>query len=208
MRKISKSNEPDKLTNWKRKNKKSRYADLDKNSKGIEARKAINQQNIIDQLGLCAYCCKRITEENSVNEHLIPRNKDHCLELDFENIVASCDTPKQCDKAHKSQRLALTPLMFECETELKFFLSGKVEGKTDRANEIITILNLNNRILQNTRKQFIYNLLITQPEDLLNLKDNEELNSLITGFQTPKDDLLFPFSPVLINFLQSHLTTA
>ncbi|NOQ36633.1 MAG: TIGR02646 family protein [Methylococcaceae bacterium] len=211
MRKISKSNEPDELTKWKRKNKNARYNDLEKSTEGIEARQEINQKNITDQLGLCGYCCKRISDSNSMNEHIIPRSVNHSTELDFNNIIASCNTKKQCDKAHDSQYLPLTPLMDECETELKFFLSGKVEGKTKRANEAIRVLNLNNRILQKTRKQFIYNLLITEgmpPEDLLDLQDNELLNLLITGFKNPKGDFLDPFSPIIINILQSYLSPA
>jgi hypothetical protein len=35
--------------------------------------------------------------------------------------------------AHGSQPLPLTPLMPECETELRFKFSGRVEGLTERA---------------------------------------------------------------------------
>lgn len=137
MRKISKTEEPPELVQWKRKNPKlHRYDDLNRNksNEGKIARQKINERNIEDQFGLCAYCCKRIDESNSMNEHLVPRSKNHQKELDFNNIVASCDTKNQCDKAHDNQDLPLTPLMAECEIELQFFLSGDVKGKTDRAS--------------------------------------------------------------------------
>jgi uncharacterized protein (TIGR02646 family) len=135
MRKINKSEEPPELTQWKRKNPKlHRYEDLYKSEEGKAASAKIKEKNIAEQFGLCAYCCKRIDESNSMNEHLIPRDKDHKKELDFTNIVASCTTRNQCDDAHKSQNLPLTPLMAECEIELQFFLSGDVKGKTDRAS--------------------------------------------------------------------------
>ncbi len=57
-------------------------------------------------------------------------------------IVASCNTPNQCGDAHKSQHLPLTPLMTECETELRFKISGRVEGLSDRAADTIRVLNL------------------------------------------------------------------
>lgn len=210
MRKISKSNEPTELTAWKRKNRNARYTDLQNDKEGIAARQAINQQNIKDQFGLCAYCCKRINEDNSVNEHLVPRDKNHRLELDFNNIVASCNSAKQCDDAHGNQLLPLTPLMVECEAELQFLLSGIVEGKTDRANRIIEILNLNNNSLTQSRKQYIYGLLLTEglpPEELLDIKDKELLAMLINVFQNTESNQLQPFSPVIVNILKSYLNT-
>ena len=210
MRKISKSNEPHELTSWKRKNPHARYDDLDKDSEGKSARQVINKQNIKDQFGLCAYCCKRIDESNSMNEHIEPRSKNHQKELDFFNIVASCTTRKQCDAAHDNQDLPLTPLMAECETELQFFLSGDVKGKTERAKIIIDVLQLqNNKSLKESRKRAIDAMLYTQgvpPNDFPLLEDDDLLNIMIEDLKQPKNTLLEPFSPVLINILQ-HLHT-
>lgn len=208
MRKINKSYEPVELTNWKRKNPHARYADLQNDAEGIAARQAINRQNIADQYGLCAYCCKRINENNSLNEHLVPRDKDHLKELDFNNIVASCNTSKQCDDAHKSQFLPLTPLMPECEEELKFCLSGKVEGKTDRANSSIKILNLNNNSLRQIRKQLIEVLIFTQgyeDSSKLTIEKDEVLSLFIEELQQPQENRLEPFSPALTNILRNYL---
>lgn len=213
MRKISKSEEPPELTLWKRTNSKlHRYNDLNKDEVGITARQAINKKNIKDQFGLCAYCCNRIDVNNSMNEHLIPRDKDHTKELDFSNIVASCTTKKQCDDAHKNQYLPLTPLMFECERELQFFLYGDVQGKTERAITTIQVLQLQeNKGLREKRKRAISDMLFEEnidPNDLMNIEDDDLLKELlsdpINNLTTPKAGLLEPFSPVLINVLQ-HL---
>jgi len=209
MRKISKSEEPLELAQWKRKNPKlHRYDDLDNSDDGKTARQKINERNIEDQLGLCAYCCKRIDVNNSMNEHLIPRDKDHTKELDFSNILASCTTKKQCDNAHKSQDLPLTPLMPECETELQFFLSGDVKGKTARATTTIEVLRLDNRSLKETRKQLIAEILICQgvpPDDLPFLEDDMLLSIMLEDLKQPKENLLEPFSPVLANILRQYL---
>lgn len=211
MRKISKSEEPPELTQWKRKNPKlDRYDDLDKTDEGKTARQKLNEQNIKDQFGLCAYCCKRIDASNSMNEHLEPRSKNHPKELDFSNIVASCMSRNQCDDAHKSQDLPLTPLMAECETELQFFLSGDVKGKTDRASIAIKVLQLDNKALKSIRKQAIDSMLFSQgmpPDDLINLENDELLTILFNDFKTPQAELLEPFSPVLLNVLQQYLNT-
>lgn len=210
MRKISKSEEPPELTQWKRKNPKlHRYDDLDSTDEGKTARQKINAQNIEDQFGLCAYCCKQIDANNSMNEHLIPRDKDHTKELDFSNIVASCITKKQCDDAHKNQNLPLTPLMDECETELQFFVSGEIKGKTDRAKITINVLQLqDNKGLKESRKRAIDAILYAQgipPDDLPLLEDDALINLVIEDLKQPKENLLEPFSPVLINVLQQYL---
>jgi uncharacterized protein (TIGR02646 family) len=209
MRKISKSEEPLELSLWKRKNPKlHRYDDLDKTTEGIAARQAINSQNIKDQFGLCAYCCKRIDENNGMNEHLIPRDKNHGKELDFANIVASCTTKKQCDDAHKSQDLPLTPLMPECEAELQFLLSGGVKGKTAKAATTIEVLQLDNQKLRQLRKQSIDSLLFglgVPPDNLPCLEDDDLLNLMLEDLKQPKTGLLEPFSPILINVLKQYL---
>jgi uncharacterized protein (TIGR02646 family) len=215
MRKISKSNEPLELSKWKRANPKlHRYDDLDKNPEGKAARQKINEQNIKDQFGLCAYCCKGIDENDSMNEHLIPRDKDHSKELDFSNIVASCTTKKQCDNAHKNQDLPLTPLMDECETELQFFTSGEVKGQTERAITTIEVLQLNHQKLIDTRKQIIDAVIFDPPgfrlneledEELLSIVESSELENIMADLKQPKAGLLEEFSPVLVNVLQQYL---
>ena len=205
MKRIVKSAEPDELSAWKRKHpKKHLYADLTH----VE-RQAINKANIQDQAGLCAYCCDRITEENSMNEHLLDRASDKKHQLDFHNIVASCTTPGQCDDAHKSQTLPLTPLMEECETELTYYLSGNVRGLTERAEQAIGILNLANAGLATKRKTLVEALIYEQGEspDQLNLLEEELLDILVGDLeQADPNGQLKPFSPVLVNILKKFTT--
>ncbi len=167
MRKITKGIEPKELTVWKRKNPKSQqYSDLSP----IE-RQAINQATRKEQFDLCAYCCDRINEKNSMNEHVEARGlpmKTRNRELDFDNIVASCTTIGRCDNAHQSQPLPLTPLMAECETELRFEKSGAVEGLTLRAIEAIRVLGLNTKAIREERKRIVDNLIF--PDDLNGLQ--------------------------------------
>lgn len=121
MRKIQKGNEPDSLKRWKRANQQQRYPDLPP-----AERREIREACIEEQYGLCAYCCHGITVDNAHNEHVEAQNTAPGRTLDFANIVASCNHSKQCGDAHKSQALPLTSLMSECETELKFYVSGRV----------------------------------------------------------------------------------
>ncbi|UYA62530.1 hypothetical protein NAL19_4529 [Pectobacterium sp. F1-1] len=209
MRKITKGAEPASLTVWKRTYPTGRYDDL-----SSAARQDIRDACTKEQFGLCAYCCKRISGDNNdtMNEHVQARNSAPQRSLDFTNIVASCTTPNQCDAAHGSQSFSLTPLIAECETELAFMISGRVTGTTLRAQETIQVLNLgdhedNNKKLVETRKQAINTILWTNgidPDE--GLEDDELLQLVISDLCTPRNGLLEPYAPVLVNILRGWLS--
>lgn len=202
MRKIDKTNEPKSLKNYKKKNPNGSYDNLVWN-----IRQDIRQSCLIEQCYLCAYCCKEITSENSMNEHIQPRHHFPNLSLDFNNIVASCTTKGQCDNAKESREIPLTPLMEECETELEFRYNGQVDGTTKKAKDTIEILKLNDDKLCNARKQIIDDLLlIIGLNNPIDLEDNDLLESIITDLNKPDDEnKMLPFSPILINIIKHHL---
>lgn len=207
MRTISKGAEPSSLTAWKRTNPHGRYNQLTE-----DIRRTIREHALAEQFYLCAYCCQRIQDIGAChNEHVEAQKLNPGRTLDFSNIVASCNTSNQCGDAHKSQHLPLTPLMMECETELRFKISGRVEGLSDRAIVTIQVLNLgdhekNNRALLEKRKQLSNVLLWTNginPEE--GLEDEELLEMLIGDLLQPQQGQLESFSPVVINILRSWL---
>jgi uncharacterized protein (TIGR02646 family) len=207
MRTISKGSEPNSLTAWKRANPHKQYTDLDANT-----RQDIRGQALQEQFHLCAYCCQRIQDIKAChNEHIEAQKLNPKRTLDFSNIVASCNTPNQCGEAHESQHLPLTPLMKECETELRFKISGRVEGLTDRSITTIQVLNLgdhekNNRALIEKRKQLSSALLWANGIDPNGgLEDEELLKMLIDDLSQPPQSPLEPFAPVVLNILQSWL---
>ncbi|MBO0350189.1 TIGR02646 family protein [Phormidium pseudopriestleyi FRX01] len=207
MRKINKGSEPPDLTKWKKQQPHGRYNQLTQ-----EIRQIIREDALKEQFYLCAYCCQRIEDVKSChNEHIEPQNLNLQRTLDFSNIVASCNTSNQCGMAHQSQPLPLTPLMAECETELEFKISGRVEGVSDRARTTIQVLNLgdsekNNRSLIEKRKQLCNVLLWTNGIDPgEDLEDEELLKMLIRDLSQLQDDKMEPFTPVVINILNNWL---
>jgi uncharacterized protein (TIGR02646 family) len=207
MRTIKKGSEPPSLSVWKRENPHGQYNQLTEN-----VRPTIRQQALEEQFYLCAYCCQRIEDITAChNEHVEAQSLNPQRTLDFTNIVASCNTKNQCGTAHKSQSLPLTPLMTECETELKFKISGRVEGLSDWAITSIKILNLgdnekNNRSPIEKRKQLSNILLFTNginPDE--ELEDEELLKMLIDELSEPQQNQLEPFAPVVINILRSWI---
>ncbi len=100
--------------------------------------------------------------------------------------------------------------MTECETELKFYLSGRVVGKTDRATESIKTLNLgdteeSNRGLIEKRKRMVDDLIFTGGLRPDALEDEELLGILLEDMLTPQQGQLQPFSPVLVNVIRQIL---
>ncbi|MCT4500180.1 TIGR02646 family protein [Pseudomonas sivasensis] len=205
MRKITKGDEPAALTQWKRKHPTGSYLDL-----SAEERTRIRQACVEEQHGLCAYCCHEITSDSAHNEHVEARESAPHRSLDFSNIVASCNRSKQCGRAHAHKVLPLTSLMDECETELKFYLSGRVEGLSPRAVTSIQVLNLgdcreNNRALFGARKSILDALLYDSgmEGDDLEVADFDLLTLLKEELEQPDtNNRLKPFSPVLVNVIR------
>lgn len=207
MRKIDKQGviEPLSLKQFKRQNKQGNYSDLTP-----AIRQDIRQACTKEQFHLCAYCCKRISgnSRDTMNEHVEARNLAPNKDLDYTNIVASCTTPNQCDDAHGSQPLPLTPFDNECETDLAFKISGRVTGLTSDAQETIHVLNLNKQALVKQRQQLI--LAITLGEGINLEQDDPSNNSdiveiMIEMLQQPSDGKLEAFSPAIINALKGWL---
>lgn len=212
MRKIKKGGEPVSLSTFRKANPTKRYGDL-----SHTVRDDVRQQCAAEQYYLCAYCCQSITGTNAdtMNEHVIAQSVNNNRTLDFTNIVASCRTLRQCDASHENQEFELTPFMDECETELRFMYSGRVQGISERAKTTIRVLNLgdvetSNKALIERRKQLVSSLVwkyYGSPQEQLVLEDDTDLmRLLIEDLNNPEDGRLTPFSPVLINILREQLS--
>lgn len=172
---------PTEVQNWIKKNNPKEW--LDKNEYDIYV--ILREQLRQEQNGLCCYCCQKLDEQARV-EHIKSRDKYKKLTYDYGNLLLSCTTPKQCDNKKGNQDLPLTPLMQECDDELKINFAGELEAKTDRAKQAIEILNLNNRKLREKRRAkidmmkfaFDPNSILMPPVKVL---DKENLNAIIIG---------------------------
>lgn len=209
MRKINKRAEPANLTSWKRNNPSGHYGDLSR----VE-RQNIRKSCSVEQHYLCAYCCQRISGKNTdtINEHIKPQKRYRNLTLDYNNIVAVCHSPNQCGRSKDNQDIPITPLMSQCETDLRFKIDGSVEGRTDDANTTIDVLKLGRNRQQNggliaKRKGLIDSLIYAQSlcPNNIRCEDDELLEFFIDDLKTPKDGMLEPYSPILVNILQNFL---
>jgi uncharacterized protein (TIGR02646 family) len=209
MRRINKGGEPNSLTVFKVNNPTLGYSDLNNGNESI--RVDIRTSCIVEQFFLCAYCCNRITLDSSHNEHIVSQNSiiGRTLTLDFNNIVASCESKKNCGHKKANDIIALTPLMNECETEIIYQLNGKMRHTTPRAQSTINTLYLRNNALVNTRKQIIDLVLFEYVDDITNLilEDDYYLQLIIDEISQPDNQgKLEAFSPVIVNVLRQFIS--
>lgn len=200
MRKINKESEPQALLDWKRNHPHGRYKDVANTDISFAIRKACIQE----QYGLCAFCCVPIDTISSHNAHLQSQHHFPQKSLLWDNIVASCNNQDSCGKHQKEQDLPLSPLMEECEKELKFYINGKVKGLTQRAQEAIEILNLNNETLRRRRKQCINDFFLSEgyfpPREEPYSWDNEIWQAIMNDCRIPDENgRLLPFAPAIAN---------
>lgn len=210
MRKIDKINEPIALANFKNAHPTLKYLDLERGFQNI--RTEIRSSCIREQFFICAYCCDRINLTTCHNEHIIPQSSipGANLTLDYvNNIVASCQSTNHCGHKKDNNPIDLTPLMIECETEIVFQLNGKMTHSSQRAQNMVNVLNLRNKALERKRKQVIDIVLFDYVSNLndLSLEKNYYLEIIIEKLkETDADGKLEAFSPIIINVLRQFIS--
>lgn len=153
-----------------------------------EGYKILREQLRQEQYGLCCYCCQALVEKATI-EHLKNRDKHPKLTYEYDNLLLSCQTSNQCDNAKGNQNLDLTPLMIECDTEIKINLAGELETKSERAGQAIRVLNLNNSTLCEKRKRKIDMISFTfdpnSTQTPIDIMDKDTLSLILQSLDTP-----------------------
>ena len=148
--------EPDFWKEYKRKHPKDVYDDLQKSEEGCNVRNTLRSYLIKSQYGLCGYCCQKIDTNHSSNEHIKPKGdgKYSKYSMDYDNLIASCQSRDSCTtkKDNKYDETSfVSPLEEECETHFQYFVTGEIEGTTDRGKDTCDLLGLNNYALRRAR---------------------------------------------------------
>lgn len=158
MRKIDRQGEPVFWTEYKRAHPKEQYADLKKSTEGNMMRHQMRGFLMDSQYGLCAYCCRSIVFENSLNEHIKPQSCYPKETMRYENLIASCKTEgtnATCGVKKENdydETLFVSPLEMDCEESFIFYPNGQIQGVGPRGEYTCKILNLNAYELQRARK--------------------------------------------------------
>ena len=201
MRKIAKAGAPRELARWQSRGR--HYKDLTQ-----KERRTIRKYCRAEQKGLCAFCCAPVTENNGRNAHILCQARHPHKSLDWNNIVTSCETAEHCDTYQGGEDIPLTPLMPECETELLFKMSGRVEALTPKAQRTLEVLNLDCPGLQRKRKFALESMLLSlefHPVEDIPEWDEELIQCVIAECDKDKDGILFPYAPVIANIVRQFL---
>lgn len=144
MRKINRKKEPDFWTDYKKLHPKEQYRDLEKTAAGNEVRQSLRKYLIASQNGLCAYCCRQIGLNDSLNEHIRPQEFYQNETMDYDNLIASCKTEgvvRTCaskkDNAY-DEKLFVSPLEEKCEEKFVFSQMERLKG-LKRMGDILAV---------------------------------------------------------------------
>jgi len=201
---IQKRNGLESLDRWKAKFKvqrkrNARYADFysDENSK-----QQIKQSLIGEQKGLCCYCCCGVNDDNSHIEHFMPQSLFQSMDLEYRNLLISCNGAngkmKNCGHTKKSiipTDVLISPLELSCESNFYYTGRGNIRpcGDAKRAQQTIDILKLDSPALSSAREAALWaSGVFSGDEDL------DEIRELIYN---PVDGIMLPFSNIIAFFL-------
>lgn len=194
MKYIKKGEEPESLTAWKalaNDDWTPTYDDLRGREKTDVYNALLQEQGFI-----CCYCGIGITRETCHIEHLKPQSTHPHLELEYSNMLASCQgeseapPPKPVHCGHKKdewydENMMVSPMEANCADSFKYTGSGEIQptdapDKQAAARETIRRLGLNINKLQRMRRKAIDKI-------LLGIADctNEEIQQLAVGYARP-----------------------
>lgn len=185
------------------KSKKVRKIDLDsghnKQISGRELFKKLKQKSefesfknllVNDQFHICCYCNARITLKGSTVEHIVSIDVDKSLLSEYSNLLIACnggreekhknetsqnEYPIYCDAHRKNIQLPFTPLDLDCWSAFNYAIEdGSISGNTIKANEMISILNLDCEVLRRNRLE-AFKILFDENEELLPYADLEKI---------------------------------
>lgn len=212
MKYIKKGNEPEELAKFKG------CANEDWQPKFREFRaedkKRFHQKLIEEQGDICCYCGMRISREDSHIEHLKPQSKYPEDELNYNNLLASCQLkrepkePQHCGVKKENwydENLMVSPLEPNCADFFRYTGGGEIlpndeEGKKIAAATTIEKLGLNINKLQAMRKKAIDEILeiIKECSDL-------EIEQLANGLEKLDYRGQYqPFCQTVVYFLRKY----
>lgn len=207
MRRILKKKQLEILDEFKKEFKKNhgvepRYDDLRKEKKYHDIKVAL----IEEQYGLCCYCMSKIEDYNSHIEHFIPQSFDCTKDLEYTNMMVSCNGYKgnRLNCGHKKDNCfdknLISPLEVNCEENFKYSINGEITASESntRGKRTIEILNLDSSLLKRARNSAIY------MSGIFDDDFDEKKEQLIEFYSRPKEDRLNPFCQAILYCLRQQ----
>ena len=155
---------------------------------------------IEEQYGICCYCMNKIEDYNSHIEHFIPQSVDYTKDLEYSNMMVSCNGYKdnRLNCGHKKDDYydaeLISPLEPNCEENFKYSINGEIttDESNIRGKKTIEVLDLDSYLLNRARKSAIY------ISGLFDEDFDEKKESLIEFFSKPEEGKLCPFCQAIL----------
>ncbi len=195
MKHIIKREEPKEFTDWKNLSNddwQATYSIIPTKTKNL-----VKNNLILEQGGICCYCECRVEENNSHIEHFIPQNNINCDNLDYSNMLCSCQknnvkgNPRHCgkskdhDKGCEYHSELLSPLDNKCEEKFKYDIMGNIYSNDLIGNDAIKCYKLNILKLNASRSNAIEELLTLKNNGIdIEILLNKDSNGLYSEFHT------------------------
>jgi uncharacterized protein (TIGR02646 family) len=212
---ISKTNEPEVLANFKAQTNddwQPSYELLRGKDKQQFHHHLINEQGHI-----CCYCGEKIVQSDSHIEHFRPQKDYPHLELDYFNLIVSCQQkiqpkePRHCGMGKGDwfdNELLVSPLISDCEGFFEYTVDGQIlptrnPEKAAAATETIDKLSLNINKLKATRAGAIDSI-YNDPDLQLPLSD-DEIDKLIHYYScTDEEGKYQPYCQSIVYVLKQE----
>ena len=170
-----------------------------------------------EQKGLCCYCMKRVTANNSIVEHFLSQSMFPEYQTDYYNLYLACcysvgkaKEHQHCD-VRKSDELIIKLMSFRrasgklCQDLFQYSENdGSILASEDTAEELkqilkevnlaIETLNLNAVELKEERRKFIENI-----KPVIEKADKTKLQSMKTDYETKPNQKFAGVAIYLIN---------
>lgn len=194
MKRIEKGEEPNLFTEWKAKANADWQPTYDLLSD--ETKTAVKKALMEEQGYICCYCERRLTDDDSHIEHFRPQSDQDCDDLDFSNMLCSCqDQTKKGEPRHCGVLkdnwfdldLLVSPFDPICEYLFTYTADGGIgSADSDAATTTISKLGLDISKLFALRKGTIAPFLDPDLSD-------EDFLTFVTGYLKALDNRFSPF---------------
>ncbi len=214
MKYIEKGEEPSFFSDWKMNDKKYKRGNPNWDRLKSDNKTALRRALIKEQGAICCYCGTRIGIDDSHVEHFRPKKKYPQLQLEYDNLLCSCQSelqktePKHCGNAKGSwfdENLTVSPLFPICESRFEFMEDGRIrpsDNNDEGAKLTITHLALNIQKLQELRQSSIAAVL-----DMSDILEEDIIKEQIEIYsqRNPVDGRFTPFCSAILNVLSNLL---
>ena len=170
MKQIKKGKEPKSLTKYRSSithselKKSNIYEDFrEKTKEGCSEYEIYNlRRQLLEEQGyICCYCMSRIDCDNSKIEHFKPQTKYRDFQIDYQNLFITCNggegkkgKEQYCDTFKGEDELININLLSSIEFHIQYSKLGKISSSNKKIDkELNNVLNLNNKILKQNRKE-------------------------------------------------------